>query len=118
PQAMPGGLARIRLDPDHWLSAGYDSTAVAFAYGWQVYSPLKRDQGRNVAYYDSAERLIVSGHTWRGPSREQLAFKPYLMYRALGRGHVVAFSEDPTFRAFCDGVSRLLANAVLLGPAH
>ncbi|MFH1068003.1 MAG: M14 family zinc carboxypeptidase [Candidatus Glassbacteria bacterium] len=118
PQSLPGGLARIRLDLDHWLSSGYDSTAVAFAFGSQVYSPLKRDQGRNVAYFEAADRLIVSGHTWRGPGREQLAFKPYLMYRSLGRGHVVAFTEDPNFRAFCDGVSRLFINAVLLGPAH
>ncbi|MEA1997667.1 MAG: hypothetical protein U9N45_08495, partial [Gemmatimonadota bacterium] len=118
PRSLPGVLARIRLDPDHWLSAGYDSTAVAFMQGRQVFSPLKRSQGRNVAFFDSAENLLISGYSWKGPSLRQLAFKPYLMYRPLGQGHVIAFTEDPNFRAFCDGLNRLVMNAVLLGPGH
>ena len=118
PRAVPGVLLRLRLDPDHWLSAGYDSTAVAFAEGYQVYAPLKRSQGRNVAYFAEEKNLLVSGYAWKGPSLKQLAFKPYLMYRPLGQGHVIGFTEEPDFRAVLDGINRLLLNAVLLGPAH
>ncbi len=118
PLYLPGVLARLRLDPDHWLSAGFDSTLVAFAEGYEVYAPLTRGQGRNVAVFDAPGALLLSGHAWPGPSVRQLAFKPYLMYRPLGKGHVIAFSEDPSFRAFLEGAGRLLANAVLLGPGH
>ncbi|MBW7997029.1 MAG: peptidase M14 [Candidatus Glassbacteria bacterium] len=118
PQAVPGAVVQLRLDQDHWLSAGYGETARMYAFGWQVYSPLKRDQGRNIAVFDSADKLLVSGHTWRGPSVRQLAFKPFLMYSSPGAGHVVAFTEDPNFRAIIDSANRLLLNAVLLGPAH
>ena len=118
PMGVPGVLMRVRLDPDHWLSSGYDSTAVAFAEGGYVFSPLKRSEGRNVAYFAEAENLLVSGHAWKGPSLKQMAFKPYLMYRQLGRGHVVGFTEEPNFRAVCDDIVRLFMNAVLLGPGH
>jgi len=109
---------QVRLDQDHWLSAGYGETARLFAFGWNVYSPLKRDAGRNIAVFDSADKLLVSGHVWRGPSLRQLAYKPLVMYSGAGRGHVVAFTEDPNFRALIDSANRLLLNAVLLGPAH
>jgi len=118
PRSLPGVLARIRLDPDHWLSCGYDSTAVVFVQGYQVFSPLKRSEGRNVAFFADGENLLVSGHAWRGPSLKQLAFKPYLMYRSMGEGHVIGFTEDPNFRAICDGTNRLIMNAVLTGPGH
>ncbi|HUU29286.1 MAG TPA: M14 family zinc carboxypeptidase [archaeon] len=118
PRSVPGILARIRLDPDHWLSSGYDSTAVAFVQGWQIYSPLKRSQGRNVAFFAEADNLLVSGYSWKGPGLKQLAFKPYLMYRPVGEGHVIGFTEEPNFRAVCDGTNRLFMNAVLLGPGH
>lgn len=118
PQPVPGAVVQVRLDQDHWLSAGYGETARMYAFGWQVYSPLKRNQGRNIAVFDSADRLLVSGHAWRGPSVRQLAFKPLVMYSSPGAGHVVAFTEDPNFRAIIDSANRLFLNAVLLGPAH
>jgi hypothetical protein len=40
------------------------------------------------------------------------------MHQAIGQGHVVAFAEDPNFRAFAEATELLFINAVLLGPAH
>jgi hypothetical protein len=31
---------------------------------------------------------------------------------------VIAFTEDPNFRAIVDSANRLLLNAVLVGPGH
>jgi len=36
------------------------------------------------------------------------------VHQPFGRGHVVAFAEDPNVRAFADGLNLLLLNAVLL----
>jgi len=36
----------------------------------------------------------------------------------MGQGHVIAFAEDPNFRAFTEATELLFANAVLLGPAY
>jgi hypothetical protein len=36
----------------------------------------------------------------------------------MGRGHLVAFAEDPNFRGFAEMTQLLFMNAVLLGPGH
>ena len=50
--------------------------------------------------------------------KPQYASKAFLMHQPLGQGHVIAFAEDPNFRAFTEATSLLFINAVLLGPAH
>ena len=48
----------------------------------------------------------------------QLAQKAFLMHQPLGRGHVVAFAEDPNYRAYAEATQLLFMNAVLLGPGR
>jgi len=40
------------------------------------------------------------------------------MHVPTGRGHVIAFAEDPNYRAFMDGLNVMMLNAVFLGPGH
>lgn len=35
-----------------------------------------------------------------------------------GRGHIIAFTTDPNYRAYIDGMNILFLNAVFGGPAH
>jgi len=44
--------------------------------------------------------------------------KPFLMHRALGKGHIVAFADDPTYRAFSPPLQKMFFNAVFYGPAR
>ena len=55
-----------------------------------------------------------------GESERDLAKHGLLlqMRLELGRGHVVAFAEDPNFRAYFDGLNGLFMNAVFLGPGY
>ena len=62
-------------------------------------------------------RLLVTGVAWQD-ELEIIAGTPYLMYQGLGAGHVVAFAEDPNFRAYFDGLNGLFMNAVFLGPGY
>ncbi|MFN9250100.1 MAG: hypothetical protein ACK58O_03295 [Brevundimonas sp.] len=39
------------------------------------------------------------------------------MVNRVGRGQVVVFTQDPTTRAYLDGLKPLFLNALLLGPA-
>ena len=43
---------------------------------------------------------------------------PYLLYEPLGTGHIVAFTDDPNYRAMYPATQRLFLNAVLFGPGH
>jgi hypothetical protein len=40
------------------------------------------------------------------------------MHQPMGRGHIIAFAEDPNYRAFAEATQLLFINAVLLAPGH
>ena len=60
---------------------------------------------------------MVGGLAW-DEAQSQLAQKAFLMHQAVGQGHIVAFAEEPNYRAFTEATQLLFANAVLLGVAY
>ncbi|MGH9340105.1 MAG: M14 family metallopeptidase [Acidobacteriota bacterium] len=117
PPSIPGAVLRVSLDTEHWLAFGYDGDTNGLVQGRDIFRPLKLDKGTNVGVYMAGDDLVLSGFIWE-EAKEQIAHKAYLMHQSHGRGQVVAFAEDPNFRAFCDGLNLLFMNAVLLGPAR
>ena len=117
PDPVPGALVRAVVDPDHWLAAGLPETLHVMARGRDLYTPIRLDQGTNVAVYAAAEDLLASGYLWQ-ENRRQMAYKPFVVVQPRGRGFVVGFTEDPTFRAYLDGLNLVLANALFRAPAH
>lgn len=117
PFGVAGAIARITLDTEHWLAFGYDGDTNVMLASNNIFTPLKLDKGTNVGLYSAGESLILSGFIWE-ETKKQLANKAYLMHQRSGRGHVVAFAEDPNTRAFVDGTNLLLMNAIFFGPAH
>lgn len=118
PTPLPGAILRAQLDTNHWLAFGYDPLINLIAQSRNIYEPLTIDEGLNIATYLPAdEGLLVSGVAW--PDELALiAGTPFLMYQQRGGGHVVAFAEDPNFRAYFDGLNLLFLNAVHLGPGY
>jgi hypothetical protein len=117
PDSVPGALARAELDPDHWMTAGLGTTVNALFRGRNIYSPIASDKGVNAARFSGPDELLASGHLWE-ESHKQLAYKPLVMVQEHGRGLVVAFTADPNFRAYMDGLNILFLNAVFRGPAR
>jgi hypothetical protein len=117
PENTPGAVIRVELDVDHWLASGHDAEIQVIVEGQRVFTPIRLDKGRNVGLYAAKERLVAGGLAW-DEARDQLARKAFLVAQPLGRGHVIAFAEDPNYRAFTEATELLFANAVLLGPAH
>jgi len=78
---------------------------------------VKLDKGRNVGVYAKGDGLVASGLVW-GDAKAQYASKAYLIYQSQGAGHIIAFAEDPNYRAFTEATTLLFMNAVLLAPAH
>ena len=112
-----GAFLRVELDREHWLAAGNDGAADVLVSGSRIFTPLKLDKGRNVGVYAKASELVAAGLVW-DETRDQVARKAFLMHQPLGRGHVVAFAEDPNFRGFAEATELMFLNAVLLGPAY
>jgi hypothetical protein len=114
PDAPPGAIVRVDLDPDHWLAAGYGGRVSVLVQSRNIFTPVKLDKGRNVGVFAREAVLVESGLVW-DETRRQIAQKAYLVHQPHGRGQVIAFAEDPNYRAYCDGLNVLFANAVLLG---
>ena len=83
--------------------------------GRRVFAPIKLDQGRNVGVYAKADRLLAGGLIWE-EAQKLLAQKAFLIFQPVGRGRIIAFAEDPNYRAFAEATELLFINAVLLGP--
>jgi hypothetical protein len=117
PESIPGALLRVQLDTEHWLAGGYEGEAHALVEGNLILTPIKLDRGTNVGVYLPADKAVVSGLVWDG-ARKQIGNKAYLIHQPIGQGHVVAFGEDPNYRAFMGGLNLLFLNGVFFGPAH
>ncbi len=117
PASQPGAILRVAIDTDHWLSSGQDEELQVMIEGNRVFAPVKLDSGRNVGVYAPKDRLIASGLIWP-ENQDLLVQKAYLMHQPFGQGHVIAFAEDPNYRAYTEGTMLLFMNAVLLGPGY
>ena len=105
------------LDTTHWLAAGTDGHIGALVQGSRVFSPITLDDGRNVGRYAELDDLVASGIVWE-ESRPQLASKAFLIHEPVGSGQIIAFAEDPNYRAYAEASQLLFINAVLLGAGH
>ncbi|HEX6162177.1 MAG TPA: M14 family zinc carboxypeptidase [Vicinamibacterales bacterium] len=117
PASQPGAILRVTLDTNHWLTAGNDGETQVMIEGNRVFAPLKLNSGRNVGVYGTKDKLIASGLIWPD-AQDILVQKAFLMHQPFGQGHVIAFAEEPNYRAFTEGTMLLFMNAVLLGPGY
>ena len=117
PENLAGAMLRVKLDRNHWLTAGLDTEITVVVEGARVFAPIKLDAGRNVGVYQTEDRLVAAGLVWK-EAQPLLAQRAFLVHQPMGSGHIIAFAEDPNYRAFTEATELLFMNAVLLGPAH
>ncbi|MEO8660302.1 MAG: M14 family metallopeptidase [Bryobacteraceae bacterium] len=117
PSSAHGFIGRAKVDTEHWLGAGAADIVFPMVAGRTIFTPLKADKGVNVAVYSGPDQVAASGYVW-DEYRKQIAFKPFVIYQRSGRGNVIAFTSDPNFRAYLDGLNVLFLNSVFRSPAH
>lgn len=115
--SVAGAFFRAELYDDHWLTFGCPAPLNLFFSGDVVLKPLSARQGRNLVRFADRDDLLVSGFCFPA-TLTALRGQAYLAYRPLGKGHIVAFADDPNFRGFSPATQRLFANAVFFGPGH
>ncbi len=108
----PGAIVQVRIDPHRLLAAGYGKTLPVLVQGSPQGFP-EEGRGRIVAFYGQTKRL--SGFIPKA-SLAKLAGKGYLLQVPQGRGSFVLFDQNPQFRLFWHGLTRLLLNASFLLP--
>jgi hypothetical protein len=116
--SVPGAIFRATLDPAYWLRAGYEGDDLpVLVNSSRIYLPPSgppSGQRRVVARYVAGNPLL-SGHAW-DESKERLPGAVAVYEQRVGQGRVIAFAEDPNFRAYHRGMNRMFLNAVVLGP--
>ncbi len=117
PYWTSGVLTKLNVDQEHWLTAGVPATVNSLTVGNQIYRPLTINNGRNLMTYAAADEVAISGYLW-AENKQQLAHKPYLMWQPRGRGMVISFTQEPTYRAYMDGLNVTLMNAIFGGASH
>lgn len=117
PDFVAGVLANIEVDQEHWLTAGVSPTLVTVAGGNDIYTPIKLNSGKNLAWFADKDHVLASGYLWK-QNQVQMAYKPVLIHQPKGRGMVIAYTQTPTFRAYLDGLNLLLANSIFRAAAH
>ncbi len=116
PDTVPGVLVNAVADQDHWLTAGVQEKQIVLMRGADIYRPLTLDAGRNVLNFTGSETLLASGYIW-DENRTQSAHKLVVMIEPKGRGFVIGFTQEPTVRAYLDGLLSIYANALFLAPS-
>lgn len=117
PDFVAGVLVNIEVDQEHWLTAGVNENVVGMVYGSDIFAPIKLNSGDNVAWFADADNVLASGYLWE-ENKKQLAYKPYLVVQPSGNGMVVGFTQEPTTRAYLDGLNVMLMNSIFRAAAH
>ena len=114
-EAVPGAILRALPNPESFLSFGYEEPFPVMVWSSLAFEP---DPAVAVAarFPDDPDELLGSGFAFPD-SLARLAGTPYLVTERVGAGRVVLFLDDPNFRLFWDGLTRLFMNAVLFGPS-
>lgn len=123
PGYLPGSIFKAELDPRSFLSYGYPHQGDARI---SVAVPLdgnrffrKKAEGGGAVVFSSDDKVakILSGWEWPEDTEKNLKGAVWLHDEPVGRGHVIWFASDPTQRAMWPGLTRMLLNAILLGPS-
>lgn len=117
PSGTPGAIVRVNVNRGHWLGFGYSDTTTVLVDSNRIFQLVRLDRGTNVGIYAPDDKFYVSGFMF-DDARKQLPNKAFLMHVPTGRGHVIAFAEDPNYRAFMEGLNVMFFNAVFLAPGH
>lgn len=116
PRPVAGILARADVEDEHWLTAGVSPRLHVLVTGNDIYAPVRLNDADTVARFAAPNEVLASGVLWE-ENRRQLAFKPFVVSKSVGRGVVVGFTADPNFRAHMAGLNLIFLNAIFRGAA-
>jgi len=109
---IPGAIFKATVNTDYYLGLGYPKEIAVQVRGDFHLSQTKK--GVNVVTFPASSHMM--GHVWED-TEEILSDKVYLADVPVGRGHVILFANDPTFRGFWRGLDRLVLSTILFTPA-
>ncbi len=112
--SVPGAILKAIPDEHHFLTLGYGTVAPVLVRSNLAFEP---DPGLASPFtFAAREELLLSGFAYPD-SLERLAETPYLIQERVGSGRIILFLDDPNFRVYWKGLTRLFLNSILLSPS-
>jgi hypothetical protein len=108
-----GVFVKASIDQRHWLGSGLGKFLPVMVSGSRVMMSMYPIQ-TPVRLVDEDD-LRLSGLLWP-EARKRLANSSFATVERRGRGQVILFASNPTYRGWYPAMERLFLNAVFLGP--
>ncbi len=108
-----GVFVKARIDERHWLGFGLGKFLPVMVGGSSVMMSMYPTE-TPVRLVDEDD-LRLSGLLWP-EARQRLANSSFATVERYGRGQVILFASNPTYRSWYPAMERLFLNAVFLGP--
>ncbi len=111
-QKIGGAIFKVKVDRSHPISFGYSNDYIASFRNTEIFMEADKDSYNNPLQY--ANEPLLSGYISK-QNLDLLAGTVPFKVQSLGRGKVMAFTDNPNFRAFWLGTNKLLMNAIFFG---
>lgn len=99
----------------HLLASGYGDTTFAAPAAFPVLLEKSGDNVEVVAHYSAdSSKLLLDGYMLPEDS-PKLTGAPFMLVATVGKGKVVYFAADITFRGYWYGLNTMFLNSLLLG---
>ena len=108
-QFIGGAIFEAKIDRSHPINFGYIRDKIALFRNTTLFMKPDKDSYNNPIQY--TKDPILSGYVSKR-NLDSLSMTVPLQIKGLGRGTVVAFTDNTNFRAFWYGTNKLLLNAI------
>ena len=111
-QYIPGAIFNSRVDRTHPIAYGVTTSEIPlFREGTEMFEKSKNPFNTPLAY---TKKPLLAGYI--SPANEKiLSGSAAVICNGFGKGQVISFADNPNFRAFWFGTSKLFMNAVFFG---
>ena len=110
---VSGAIFATEIDTTHPLMFGFSSGQLPVFRGSTSLLTAANPEVSNPARY--TEQPLLAGYASQ-ENQQKIARTSAVTVHSLGRGRVVLMVDDPNFRGFWPGTSRLFMNAIYFGP--
>ena len=111
-QVTGGAIFQTKLDRSHPINYGYKNSSLAMFRNSNIYIEADKNSYNNPIQYTSPP--LLSGYISE-ENQELIKNTVPFQVRRMGKGRVIAFTDNTQFRAFWYGTNKLLMNAIFFG---
>ncbi|MGB5821601.1 MAG: M14 family metallopeptidase [Saonia sp.] len=111
-QVTGGAIFEAKLDRSHPINFGYKNNSLALFRNTNTYIKPDKNSYNNPIQYTNDP--LLSGYISE-ENLELLKNSVPFQVRKMGKGRVIAFTDNTNFRAFWYGTNKLLMNAIFFG---